>query len=175
MRSNFLSTPRQFTSVWDIMNEFDKTFNRSINGDFDSTTQALSQFTPQVDIEETNDFYMFSFDLPGIKKDQINIEVVEGVLRVRGERSQEKRVNEKQYSRVERQFGSFERSFRLPTNIEESKVQANFEDGVLEVLVPKAELSKPRSVKIESGKGGLFSRLLGSKDESKTVDVKDSH
>lgn len=166
---NYLSTPRRYSSIWDMMHEFDRAFNEGL----ETQTQSLAQFSPKVDIEETEDFYMFSFDLPGIKKDQINIDVTEGTLRVRGERTTENRSNEKQYSRFERQFGSFERSFRLPTNVDDQKIQAHFEDGVLEVLVPKAELSKPRSVQVETGKGGLFSRLIGSK--SKDVNTKDSH
>lgn len=159
---NFLSTPQRRMSVWDFMNEMDKVFDQSW-GAADNALPSQREFAPQVDIEETDDFYLFSVDLPGVKREDVKVDVSDGVLRISGQRNFERKVEDKQFYRFERQHGSFDRSFRLPTKVDESKIQAQFEDGVLEVMVPKSEVSKPRSVQIESGKGGLFSKLMGAK------------
>ena len=130
-----------------------------------SPTTAPKVFAPNVDIAENEDFYMISADLPGMKKDEIEVAVKDGVLTLSGERHRESESTDAGYHRVEKTYGQFKRSFQLPTKIDEEKIQARHEDGVLEVLIPKTEMSQTKSVKVESGKSGLFSRLLGNKDE----------
>ena len=162
---NLLMTPDRRLSVWDLINEVDKTFNQAFEQKSEDVNTSF--FAPQVDIEETQDLYMISVDLPGVKKDQVQIDVLDGVLKLSGRRDFERKSEDKHFYRLERRHGSFERSFRLPEKIDESKIQASFEDGVLEIMVPKSELSKARKVEIATGKGSLFSKLIGSK-EAKT-------
>ena len=170
---NFLTTPDRTLSVWDLINEVDRTFNEGLNQI--SETKEASFFNPQVDVEESDGLYMISVDLPGVKKDEVKIEVNDGVLKVSGHRSLEKKSQDKHFNRFERKYGSFERSFRLPTKIDEAKIQAHYENGVLEILVPKVEMAQGRTVQIQSGKGGLFSKFLGSKTEGNTETPKDNH
>ena len=143
----------------DFFQDFDKMFDS-----FFTTTpnqwSEHSQFQPRVDIREANDHFLISADLPGVDKDDVKIEVKDRVLTLSGERHYEhKEEREGKLHRVERSYGKFQRSFHLPENIDEEQIKASYENGVLEVLIPRAADSKTKSINIESGKGGLFSKL----------------
>jgi len=125
---------------------------------------ALGGFTPAVDVHETSDYYLISVDVPGIAQKDVHVSLTNGRLTVSGERRFEERKDEKMFKRFERSYGRFERSFQLPHDIDDTKVQASCENGVLEVMIPKSEVAKPRSIHIDTEKGGLFSRLLGQKN-----------
>ena len=103
---------------------------------------------PPVDIQETADGYKLQAELPGLTKDDINITLENNVLRLTGERKFEKDVNKESYHRVERTYGTFSRAFSLPQQVNAEGVQAGFENGVLTILVPKAEQAKPRKISI---------------------------
>ena len=109
---------------------------------------------PPVDIQETEDAYRLVAELPGLTKDDINITLENNVLRLTGERKFEKDVQEKKegkkegYHRIERAYGTFVRAFTLPSQVSHDKVEAKFENGLLTVMVPKAELAKPRRIAI---------------------------
>lgn len=103
-------------------------------------------FTPPVDIEETEDAYVFEFELPGVKRDEINIEVGAQELRVSGEITRKERTGVLRHST--RRTGSFDYRVALPTGVDPDKVQARFDEGVLTVTVPRAESAKPRKIKI---------------------------
>jgi HSP20 family protein len=110
---------------------------------------------------------MVSFDMPGVKKDDINIEVQGNQLMVSGERFREtKRSDEDMALRHERTYGKFERVFMLPKSIESDKIEAQFENGVLNVAVPKTEVAKGKKIEIQSGDAGFFTKILGSKKET---------
>ncbi len=96
-------------------------------------------FSPKVDISETDQQFEIDFYVPGIAKDQINIDLNDGKLTVSGERKLEKEIEGKNYRSVESNYGSFTRSFQLPDNIDQENVSATFENGVLQVVVPKDE------------------------------------
>lgn len=105
-------------------------------------------WTPPVDIQETPDSYHIQAELPGLTKDDIHVTLENNVLRLTGERKWEKDVKKENYHRVERSYGSFARSFALPNQVSSDKVEAKFENGVLSVVVPKAEAAKPRQISI---------------------------
>ncbi len=111
----------------------------------DLTTRT---WTPPVDIQETDDSYRLQAELPGLGKDDIQITIENNVLRLTGERKWEKDVKKENYHRIERTYGSFSRSFALPHQVSSDKVEAKFENGVLSVVVPKAETAKPRRITI---------------------------
>lgn len=155
-------------SLWDFMNEFERAFDTAWSGK-DSEGQLTSGmvFNPAVDVDEEENHYLISVDLPGVKEKDIKVDVHLGQLTISGERSFESKKKDKNEGRFyERSFGKFKRSFSLPTEVDADQIQARFENGVLEVYVPKAAKAQPKSIKIESGKGGLFSRLLGENKES---------
>lgn len=108
------------------------------------------RFVPAVDIRETDDKYLIEAELPGIKKEDVHIEVKDGVLTIRGERKHEEEKKEGNYTRIERAYGQFQRTFTLPVNVEEEKIDAAFKDGILTVELPKGEKAKPKQIEIKT-------------------------
>jgi HSP20 family protein len=105
-------------------------------------------FWPLVDVKDSDSAITVHAELPGLRKEDINIHVENNTLHISGERSQEKKEENERWHRVERSFGSFRRSFRLPEGVKEDEIKASCKDGVLEVVVPK----KPASKKKATGK-----------------------
>ncbi|HMK61721.1 MAG TPA: Hsp20/alpha crystallin family protein [Dissulfurispiraceae bacterium] len=105
--------------------------------------------SPAVDIFEQEDSVIVKAELPGLKKEDISVELNEGVLRIAGEKKREEMIEKKDYYRMERSMGSFERRISLPSGIETDKTKASFKDGVLEIQIPKSEEAKRRERKIK--------------------------
>jgi HSP20 family protein len=104
--------------------------------------------TPSADLSETNEALQVKIDVPGLKPDDIDIEVAHNSLRISGERKEEKEEKGKSFHRVERRTGKFSRTISLPCAVQESKIHAEYHDGVLSILMPKAEEAKAHRVKI---------------------------
>jgi HSP20 family protein len=109
-----------------------------------------STWTPPADIYETDDALVFQADLPGVATDEVSIEVHNNTLILSGERKHDAAVTEDNYHRVERAYGPFQRSFMLPTMVDQEKVQASYHEGILELRLPKLESAKPRRIAIQS-------------------------
>ena len=130
-----------------------------INRMFDDTIRTLhptdgeelekGTWAPAVDIYETNDSFVVSADLPGLNKDEIQIDLKDNTLTLKGEKKFEEKVSKDNYIRVERAYGSFVRSFTLPQNVDPEKIKAKYKEGVLEVTIPKKEEAKPKQIKVE--------------------------
>ena len=114
-------------------------------------TPAPARFalTPAVDVEETADGYVFRADLPGVSSKDVKVTVHNDTITLRGERKQEEKTSEGSRHRVERAYGSFERSFTLGLPVRADQVKASYKDGVLEVHVPKADEAKPRDIEVQ--------------------------
>ena len=106
-------------------------------------------FAPTTDFKETNTEYIVKFDIPGVKKNDVKIEIENNCLTVSGERSESKEEKDARRFVSETNYGSFMRSFSLPTAVDEAKVDAHYENGVLTVKVPKTAMSKAHEVKIQ--------------------------
>jgi len=107
------------------------------------------QWIPRVDIHETDEALVLQAELPGMKKEDVKLEVKDGTLLISGERRYEKDVKEERVHRIERSYGSFSRSFNLPRNINADAIEARMSDGVLHVQIPKLESAKPKAIAIE--------------------------
>lgn len=107
-----------------------------------------SEFSPSCDIEEDGNRYLMKFDLPGVKRDQVKVEVDGDRLTVRAERREEKKSETKKKYLSEVSYGSYERTFTLPAPVEEKSVDAKFEDGVLTISVPKTEVQKAKQIPV---------------------------
>jgi HSP20 family protein len=107
-----------------------------------------SNWLPAVDVWETDNEVVLSFDLPGIPEDKITVELDDNVLTVSGERERTQEHTSERFYRFERRFGTFSRSVTLPTGVTESDITANYKDGVLEVRVPKPEEQKPKRIRV---------------------------
>lgn len=135
---------------------------------FGSVSNSLTReqgFQLNGDISETKTHYLMSFDVPGVNKEDININTENGYLTVSGKR--EKEINEEQEGVVhyERSYGSFSRSFKLPTNSDLDQTEASYENGVLNIAIPKQTKESGRNIEIQSGKSGFFSKLVGGKNK----------
>ncbi|MDD5563542.1 MAG: Hsp20/alpha crystallin family protein [Thermoanaerobaculaceae bacterium] len=104
---------------------------------------------PAVDVRETKDALEIAAELPGLDPKDVDVSVDNGVLTLKGSRTFEKAVEGETYHRVERAYGSFERSFSLPTNVDPEKVRASYRHGVLHLTLPKREEAKPKSISIK--------------------------
>ncbi len=130
-------------------------FNTNISRVFDDffpeqapARRMADAWKPAVDIRETETSTLISADLPGVKKEEISINVEENTLILSGERKDELEVDKDKYYRKERYFGKFKREFSLPASINHEKINADFKDGVLTIEIPKPEEKKPKSIAI---------------------------
>ena len=138
---------RDLVTLQDRMNRlFEDSLSRSKTTDQE---MAMGAWTPAVDIYETPEQIVMRADLPGIAEKDIDVRIENNVLVLRGERKFLKEAKEEDYHRIERSYGVFSRTFQLPGTIDQNKIQAVHQDGVLEVRLPKREDTKPRQVKID--------------------------
>ena len=138
-----------FDALLGAQEDLNRLFRRGwLRSPGDEIAQA-GAWTPAVDIYETEDSLVVEAELPGVDPKNIDVSVDEGVLSLKGERKLEKEVKEENYHRVERAYGMFQRSVRLPSDVDADAIKANYESGVLKVSVPKVEPKKPKSVPIE--------------------------
>ena len=112
-------------------------------------TLTVADWVPTVDIEEGEQEYHITAELPGLKKEDVKITLQEGVLTIHGERKQEKEEKGKRFHRVERAYGAFVRSFALPDVVDETKVSAEFKDGELHIRLPKSEKARPKAIEVK--------------------------
>ncbi len=110
---------------------------------------ARADWSPRVDISETEQEFTIKAEIPEVDKNDVKITIDNGVVTLQGERRQEKEEKGKTFHRVERYYGSFSRSFSLPDNIDESAAKAAFKDGVLTLQIPKRESSKPKGIEVK--------------------------
>ncbi|MBX3040256.1 MAG: Hsp20/alpha crystallin family protein [Bdellovibrionaceae bacterium] len=157
---------------WDLFREMDELFNQ-LNG---TSTDRESQvaFAPATDIRENESGYLMAFDLPGLSEKDVKIEAKDGLLTIHGERKRETTASDAGWTRTERTFGRFHRSFSLPTDVDPKQIEAQFENGELQLFLPKSEIAKPVSVPIrvqskDTGEvKGLMERFFSSKDKTET-------
>jgi HSP20 family protein len=128
----------------------DSQLNRLFSDFFGRATQEqnLTTWAPAVDIYEGENELVVKADLPDIKPEDLDIRVENNILTIRGERKFEKKVDEKNYLRVERAYGSFARSFSLANTVNTDAIKADYKDGVLTLSVPKREEAKPKQIKV---------------------------
>jgi HSP20 family protein len=125
---------------------FDEMFDTRLSTDFPGFGTV---WVPAVDVEESVEEYLIHAEMPGLKKEDVKISLAENILTISGEKKNETKSDNKRYHRLERTYGSFQRSFSLPEPIKADKIGASFKDGVLEVKIPKSEKAKPREIDIK--------------------------
>jgi len=136
------------TTLHDRINRL---FENSYFGNSERESDAVANWYPPTDIIETKDNYILKLEVPGMKKEDVNIELKANVLTIKGERKEQKEIKEESYHRIESFSGAFSRSFSLPDNIDSQNVSASMKDGVLELKIAKAEDKKSKNIAIEIG------------------------
>ena len=141
---------------WDLFRELEDVSNR-LNRIFGRATArsepnremlATADWMPSVDISETDTAYLVKGEIPGVKKEDVKVTIQDGMLTIQGERKQEKEEKGKKFHRIERSYGSFARSFRVPDDADESKVKAEFKDGMINVTLPKSAKAKTKAIEV---------------------------
>ena len=139
-----------FRELEDVSDRLNRMFARNAtptsNG---KETMIVADWTPSVDISETEGEYQIKAEIPDVKKDDVKITLEDGVLTIQGQRKQEKEERGTKYHRIERSYGSFARTFSLPDVIEVEKVKAEFKDGVLHLHLPKSEKAKSKTIEVK--------------------------
>lgn len=145
-------TPPVFGLRREIDRLFEDTFGRGDGG---------TTFTPAVDIRENQNELSLDVELPGLDPNDVEITAENGVLTIRGEKQTERKEgDDSRYHIVERSYGSFLRSFQLPNGLDESKIEANYNNGILSIHIPKSALAQPKKIQIKSGEVASGSRPI---------------
>ena len=135
---------RTQVAPWPGLRELEDRLNEVFNG-----YAAPTGWVPAVDIQEDEDAYTLVADMPGLKKEEIELTVEDDVITLKGARKHEEEKTTKGYHRVERSYGTFERAFRLPSGVDAKKVKAAYEHGVLTVTLAKPEAAKPKRINVD--------------------------
>ena len=130
-----------FGTLLDAGRHWDDVLRRHVDAD--------RMIAPAVDISESEHGLIVSAELPGLRKDQVKLTIEDGVLTISGEKKFEEEKKGTDYHRVERRYGSFHRSFTMPSGVDADKAKAKFEDGVLTIEIPKSEAAKPKQLTID--------------------------
>lgn len=145
---------RELTSwpqgLFGMQREINRLFDDMFRGGMQADdTNGLSFWNPAVDIAEQENEYVVNVELPGMNKDDVKITLESNVLTIRGEKKQEKESKQGNYHRAERAYGSFQRSFTLPTTVKSDRIDATYKDGILTITLPKVEEAKPKQIEVK--------------------------
>ena len=136
---------------WNALRDIETHFNRFFSEGWPEFSGAGKRsWVPAIDLREDENAFVVEADMPGLKKEDIHLEVIDNVLTVRGERKEAAEQKDKNVHRVERSYGSFQRSIEVPGGFAADKVEAKFEDGVLRVTLPKRAEQRPKHIKVEA-------------------------
>jgi HSP20 family protein len=135
-------------SPFDRLASFRDEINRLFDVSAPSDSGFFSGWNPTLDVYDEKERFLVSIELPGMKKEEINLSFQDGVLTVSGERKHEREGQEGETFRSERYFGKFQRSVNLPASVDAAKISATYKDGVLQIDLPKAEEAKPKQIQV---------------------------
>lgn len=138
-----------FKELEEVSSRLNRLFGRpALPVESDREMLAVADWMPSVDISETDIAYLIKAEIPGVKKEDVKVTIEDGMLTIQGERKQEKEEKDKKFHRIERSYGSFMRSFRVPDDADESGVRAEFKDGLLNVTLSKTAKSRSNAVNV---------------------------
>ena len=151
MTRTYELTPRAdgFMSLLPRWNMFDLFFNDVGLTDLFNKEDILM---PVIDISETEKEYVITSEIPGVDAKDLDVTLTDGILTIKGEKKQENEENEENYHRIERHYGSFERSFRIPEKVKTDKLDATYKDGVFKLSLPKAEVVEAKKIEVKENK-----------------------
>jgi len=156
---------REFASLQSRVNSLFQDYNRGSQDELTFT----SSFVPAVDVYEDEHKVALKLEIPGVTQQDVDIQLENNILTVRGERKFEKEEKEENFHRIERRYGSFARSFTLPNTLDPESVQANYENGVLKIELAKRAEAKPKQIQVNIGNGKSLGKTVeGTKAESKS-------
>jgi len=135
---------------WSLLNQLHRELDRAREGGAGEGSAATAEWAPTVDIKEEADKFLLQADLPGVKPEEIDVSMEDGVLTIKGEKKTEAKIEQEGYKRVERTSGSFYRRFSLPDTANPDAISAKSNHGVLEIVIPKREAVQPKKISVTS-------------------------
>lgn len=164
MNRVLLSNPRFFRTFGNVAGDLESVMERLWGESGEGTNQAV--FAPRLDIAEAEQAYEVTVDLPGVKSEDVRVEMHEDRLTIAGVRQSHSEQKERQFHRIERSTGTFSRTVVVPSKVDVEKIEATYSDGVLHVSLPKASANQPRRIKVaatgkESSSGGSSAEGCG--------------
>jgi len=138
-----------FRELEDMQGRLNRLFGEPSFARTGENGMSFSGWSPAVDVQETDKEYLIKADLPDVKKEDVKVELLDGTLTIEGERQQEKEEKGKTFHKIEREYGKFLRRFAMPSEVDASKVQADFKNGVLKVHLPKSATAKPKAIDVK--------------------------
>ncbi|MCK9200116.1 MAG: Hsp20/alpha crystallin family protein [Gallionella sp.] len=138
-----------FRELEEVPSRLNRLFGRStLPAESDREMLSVADWMPSVDISETDNSYLVKAEIPGVNKDDVKVMIEDGMLTIQGERKQEQEENGKKYHRIERSYGCFMRSFRVPDDADDSAAKAEFKDGMLNITLNKTQKSRSNAVNV---------------------------
>ncbi len=137
-----------FRDLVTLREKMNRLFEDAVTARGEDRDMIASTWTPSVDIYETEDSIVLNAEVPGINEKDIEIKIEDNTLTLKGDRKFEKETTEENYHRIERSYGSFFRSFSIPRNVDQEKINAEHDNGVIRITMPKRPESKPKTVKV---------------------------
>lgn len=148
IKNNWLSDP--FNDIDDIQSSFDNFFGFPMTKLLGNEMPFFAgTWLPAIDVHDEKDRYVVKAELPGLDKKNVRVSVNDDILSIKGEKKKDNQIKEENCCRTERYYGSFQRNIRLANHVDIGKIKASFKDGVLELILPKNESAKPKSIDIE--------------------------
>ena len=135
---------------WGLLTQLQRELERVRDDTTGDGSSATAEWAPAVDIKEESDKFVLHADLPGVKPEEIDVSMENGVLTIKGEKRTEAKIEKEGYKRVERTFGSFYRRFSLPDTANPDAISAATKNGVLEIVIPKRESVQPKKINVTS-------------------------
>ena len=129
---------------------------------------TATAWAPALDISERKDAYLVTVELPGVEPDDLDITLEDGLLTIQGERHFAHDSSEQQFHRVERRYGAFRRAITLPAQVQAEQIQASFDNGVLQIVVPKMEEAKPKRIQVRPGRAEILAASSAASGEDTT-------
>ena len=154
---------REFSAMQDRINRMNRLFRESYSPEGPEEALTTTSFAPPVDVYEDEHNIILKIEVPGIEEKDINVRIENNTLTVHGERKFEKEEKEENFRRVERQYGSFTRSFTLPTSVDPDQVSAHYDKGVLNINLAKRAETKPKQIKVNVGREKTLEAQVSSK------------
>lgn len=145
---NYVTAHRPIRNLFGFHNEIGRIFGDLSGSQEGGTDTEETYWIPTADISETETNFEIRAELPGVSESDVNVSVTDNRLTVKGEKRQDAETDGKNYHRVERRYGSFQRSFTLPRNVVTSDIKAGYKDGVLTLSIPKPEAAKPTEISV---------------------------
>ena len=144
----YLATRRPVNNLFNLHNQMGRVFGDLLSSNDSESTEENSSWIPTVDISEMDSGFEIHAELPGVAQEDVQVSVTDNLLTIKGEKNQKQESKNKSFHRVERRYGTFQRSFTLPRHVDTGSIKADYKNGILTLTIPKAESAKPKEIQI---------------------------